>query len=181
MPVDINKRYTCFEGLSCQEWEEFLKNAESIGWKEAIGVHIKNLDHAYIFDEKRGDWSFLLPLDKDKSVVLDAGSGWGAIIFSLQSMSKKMVALDLFHRKSRFIKIRCQQEDSHNIEPLTGNVQELPFADNSFDLVILNGVLEWTALFDSNRSPLSIQQEVLKETYRVLKKDGYLFSKGRDT
>ena len=79
-----------------------------------------------------------------------------------------------------------------NIFPVASPIKSLPFSDNFFDLVILNGVLEWVALdedtileqhWDGKRAgktsyrktPEEMQIEVLKELRRVLKPDGFLY------
>jgi SAM-dependent methyltransferase len=83
--------------------------------------------------------------------------------------------MDICHGKSRFVKIRAKQERSDTVSPLSAEIGKLPFADCSFDLVILNGVLEWAALASMKKSPFQTQLGVLQEAFRVLKKDGYLY------
>jgi SAM-dependent methyltransferase len=51
----------------------------------------------------------------------------------------------------------------------------LPFSDCSFDLVILNGVLEWLGTSELDLAPNLVQEKCLKEIFRVLKPGGSLY------
>ena len=50
----------------------------------------------------------------------------------------------------------------------------LPLAENSFDLVIVNGVLEWVGEWDLTVDPRTVQVNFLKKILRLLKDDGIL-------
>jgi len=168
-------REKLIDGFFVSEWNEFLSDCRMLGYKKSIEKHIINLDREYILDLKRGDWSYLLSLNKEKTRVLDIGSGWGAISVSLSKRCKQVVAMDISEEKSQFLKIRCSQDNIANITTLNANVLTLPFADSSFDVVILNGVLEWAALFNRQGDSLSVQKICLKEARRVLKDNGILY------
>ncbi|HCA58776.1 MAG TPA: hypothetical protein DEP46_12430, partial [Blastocatellia bacterium] len=89
---------------------------------------------------------------KPESLVLDAGSGTGIITLGLEDSGiphRGTVALDLSHRSldiARNEVRRDKKTDSSRIEVVQGNVLELPFADETFDLVITCGVLEYVSL-----------------------------------
>ena len=51
----------------------------------------------------------------------------------------------------------------------------LPFCDGSFDLVILNGVLEWVGAYSDSKSPSQCQKDLLREISRVLRPGGSLY------
>ncbi|MBN3040846.1 MAG: methyltransferase domain-containing protein [Candidatus Omnitrophica bacterium] len=116
----------------------------------------------------------MLPLSQD-SRVLDAGCGWGTLTFQLAKSYKHVWAFDRSDCGTEFIKIRSKQDKVDNIIPVRGNVLKLPFCDNYFDLVVLNGVLEWIGQDDESLDPLIVQQRLLKEFFRVLKPKGYLY------
>jgi ubiquinone/menaquinone biosynthesis C-methylase UbiE len=172
--VKENNRYLT-EGLTALGWEEFLSDCRKQGYEKSVEKHIKSLEKGYILDLKRGDWSYLLSLNNGESKLLDIGSGWGTISIALSKRCKQVVAMDISEEKSRFVKLRCEQDMVKNIFPLNANALELPFADNSFDLVVLNGVLEWSALLNKNKDPLSVQKACLNEAKRVLKDNGMLY------
>lgn len=112
----------------------------------------------------------LLKLDiGPDSMVLDAGSGTGVVTFALQEAGfrpKKTVAFDLSRNSLKLARGQARKEkkvDAKNIAPVQGNILTLPFADESFDVVLSCGVLEYVPLDDG-----------LSELSRVLKKGGKL-------
>lgn len=112
--------------------------------------------------------SLNLEIDSD-SMVLDAGSGTGIVTMALHEAGfrpKKTVAFDLSRNSLELALGQARKEknvDSKNIAAVQGNILTLPFADESFDLVLSCGVLEYVPLSDG-----------LRETARVLKKGGKL-------
>ncbi len=109
-----------------------------------------------------------LNLDEN-SMVLDAGSGTGIVTLGFLDSGLKVgttVAFDLSHKS---LKVGAEeiQKDKKNrkakVAAIQGNVLSLPFSDESFDLVISCGVLEYVPL-----------EQGLKELSRVLKRTGKL-------
>jgi malonyl-CoA O-methyltransferase len=100
------------------------------------------------------------------AAVLDLGTGTGAGAAALKSLfpRARVVAADISpamleqaRRRSRFWRrIECQPADAH----------ALPFADQSFDLVFSNLMLQWT-------DPLDL---ALREMNRVLRPGGLLLA-----
>ncbi len=118
------------------------------GYRSSVAKYLQSLD---------------LKLDEN-SFVLDAGSGTGIVTLGFQTAGfrpKKCVALDLSFNSleiSREQFERDENADARNISLVQGNVTEMPFADETFDLVLTCGVLEYVALEDG-----------LREFARVLK------------
>jgi ubiquinone/menaquinone biosynthesis C-methylase UbiE len=111
--------------------------------------------------------NYLQSLDlqlNENSLVLDAGSGTGIVTLGFQTAGfrpKKCVALDLSFNSldvSREQFERDEKADAENIALVQGNVVEMPFDEETFDLILTCGVLEYVALEDG-----------LKEFARVLK------------
>ena len=103
------------------------------------------------------------------SYVLDAGSGTGIVTLGFLDAGfrpKKIVALDL---SLNLLKISGEQfEKERNIDAeavaaVQSDVLKMPFADESFDLVLTCGVLEYVPL-----------AEGLREMARVLKRGARL-------
>ena len=107
-------------------------------------------------------------IDKD-SLVLDAGCGTGIVTLAFQDAGfrpKKTVAFDLSFNSLNIATEQFAKEKkavSSNIAAVQGNVLELPFAEETFDLILTCGVLEYVAL-----------DEGLRELARVLKTGGKL-------
>jgi SAM-dependent methyltransferase len=69
---------------------------------------------------------------------------------------------------------RFRQEQLNNVRVLKTSLWELPFAAESFDLVAMNGVLEWVAE-GRDENPRQLQEAALKNAIRVLRPGGYLY------
>ncbi len=98
------------------------------------------------------------------SYVLDAGSGTGIVTLGFKDAGfkpKRSIAFDLSYNSLKIARDEFRRQkkiDQSTIESVQGNVLQLPFADNTFDLVLSCGVLEYVPL-DSG----------LRELARVMK------------
>ena len=166
--------------FSKETMRELLADAEKDGWSYALKKHLTNIDpyiYKYITDESRGKWQYLLPIDTT-STILDIGSGWGAVTMSLARRYRAVYAADATFETLHFLKIRAEQEKTDNlklahIDPL--DYAKLPYPDSFFDLVVLNGVLEYVGACRTDLSPSECQKNALKEIVRVLKPKGLLY------
>jgi ubiquinone/menaquinone biosynthesis C-methylase UbiE len=118
------------------------------GYRQSVEKYLKSLD---------------LKIDEN-SLVLDAGSGTGIVTLGFHSAGfrpRKTVALDLSFNSLLVARDEFKKDketDANDIAPVQGNVLSLPFADETFDLVLSCGVLEYVPLDDG-----------LREMARVLK------------
>jgi len=123
------------------------------GYRKSVANYLQSLD---------------LGIGSD-SFVLDAGSGTGIVTLGFTDAGfnpRKTIALDLSHKSLRLAKEQFDKElkrESKNIAPIQGNILSLPFADDSFQVVISCGVLEYVSLEDG-----------LQELARVLRPGGKL-------
>lgn len=115
---------------------------------------------------------YLRSLDLDigpESFVLDGGSGTGIVTLGFQDAGfrpRQTVAFDLSAKSLDIARDEFKREkkiDHKHISPVQGNILDLPFADNTFDLILTCGVLEYVPLDDG-----------LREMSRVLKVGGKL-------
>jgi SAM-dependent methyltransferase len=139
----------------------------------------------------RADAQFMWPTTGE-SRILDAGSMWGALTIPAAQNCRDIFAIDKTLETLVFLKIRAEQMGFRNIHVIASPLKKLPFPNDYFDLVILNGVLEWVA-FDQDvileihwgkkrtdkvayaESPRKMQLAVLNELRRVLKPGGHLY------
>jgi len=99
----------------------------------------------------------------DESLVLDAGSGTGIVTSAVHDAGfnpKGIVALDLSFNSLKVARDERvkRKKNARNTDAVQGNVLKMPFASETFDLVLMCGVLEYTPLDDG-----------LSEAARVLK------------
>ena len=104
----------------------------------------------------------LVPLEK--KLVLDLGSGDGgvSIAFSKQNSSVTSIEPDLGRLKRT--KLRAM-ENHVNLDLLRGRSEDLPFADKTFDVVIMNDVIEH----------VEDRIQTITEASRVLKTGGLIY------
>ena len=107
-----------------------------------------------------------LGLSRD-SLVLDAGCGTGMVTIGLKLSGfelKQIVAADISINSLRIARAEFKKrKGEQEMAPLGGDVLNLPFADDTFNLIITSGVLEHVPL-----------DKGLAELTRVLKPSGRL-------
>ncbi|MCX6137329.1 MAG: class I SAM-dependent methyltransferase [Ignavibacteriales bacterium] len=110
----------------------------------------------------------LTPLtDVHQARVLEIGCGYGGTALAFARRGCSVTATDADPRRINSVQSLCGEdtEAAARIQTMIVMGEELPFADNSFDIVVLQGVLEHTQL----------PQQVLKEASRVLDPGGWTF------
>jgi ubiquinone/menaquinone biosynthesis C-methylase UbiE len=123
------------------------------GYRASVAKYLRSLD---------------LDLGPD-SYVLDAGSGTGIVTLGFQDAGfkpKRTIAFDLSRNSLQIGRDQFRKErkiDDKRISAVQGNILELPFAAETFELVLTCGVLEYVSL-DAG----------LRELARVLKPGGKL-------
>jgi len=126
-----------------------------------------------LLDLQRASWAPMLGLD-EQSTVLDIGSGYGAITHSLSRFAGEVYSVEAIPERIDFTRERLRQEGILNVHLVQASATALPLAENSFDLVVVNGVLEWVGEWDLAVDPRVAQINFLKKIHRLLKNDGTL-------
>jgi ubiquinone/menaquinone biosynthesis C-methylase UbiE len=163
-----------------QHYADFFRDLDDHGWDEAMQRLTSRKDiikphkiPLYLSDQRRNDFIFLLPISPE-TVALDYGSGWGNTSYTLSRYCKKVVAMEADPGRLKFATAHFRHRGADNITPIqAGNGTSLPFEAETFDLVIMNGVLEWTPR-SINGNPEDVHRRVLAEVNRVLKPGGTL-------
>ena len=155
-----------------EQIEKALDVIDREGWNVFINKFKDKFD--FTTEENRADWRFFVPLDHE-SVVLDAGAGLGRISIPLARVVKKVVACDTSITRLRFLKKLAEVKGLNNIETVVADIFNSPFEEESFDLIVMNGLLEWVGRTDLYDDPREAQIACLKICKRLLKKGGYLY------
>lgn len=156
---------------------EVNRLAGETGWLEACRRLIEPTHpwvYRYIVDESRAHWQFLLPLSSE-SDVLDIGAGWGTLSFALAPAVRSVTSLELVEPRVEFLRLRREQTGLRNVHVVQGQAANLPCAEAAFDTVIVNGVLEWLGLSDTDRDPHKAQLRFLERVCRCLRPGGTLY------
>src|SRR5437899_1598027 len=111
--------------------------------------------------------AYPLPLSRGAR-ILDAGCGTGLLTLALLRtlhFPVTITALDLSAKSITAARkaIKHSPGRKRDVNYAQGNVMSLPFADNSFDLVVTSGALEYVPLEDG-----------VKELARVIAPEGHL-------
>ncbi|MDP3763189.1 MAG: methyltransferase domain-containing protein [bacterium] len=155
-----------------EELEGAIKVIEEEGWDEFKARYKNTFDQT--FEENRADWRFVVPISKDFS-VLDAGAGLGRISIPLARVARNITALDQSFLRMKFLKMRAEKEGLKNIEVYVGDIFDASFPEESFDLIVMNGLLEWVGATDRFQDPREAQIACLKICNGLLKKGGFLY------
>ena len=154
---------------------ELIEAARQGSWVEAVRARFPAKDNMIfgLLDPQRASWAPMLGLD-DKSVALDIGSGYGCISQSISRFVGEVYSVEAVTERIDFTRERLRQERIKNVHLVQASATALPLAENSFDLVVLNGVLEWVGEWDLTVDPRTVQVNLLKKIFRLLKNDGVL-------
>lgn len=145
--------------------------AREIGWREAIAQQFDRA--AYLTDQRRRMFLDLLPLGG--ADVLEIGPGFGQFTDTIARRAHSVEALEVDPEQADFIREKLRQEELTNVRVTTGGSDcSLPYADSSFDLIILNLVLEWCATRLEEPHEVA-QRRLLREAWRVLRPNGRIY------
>lgn len=157
--------------------EQILDEAQQEGWQSAVASASDTMAFAldeYAIGEGRADGRFLLPIN-EQSTILDVGAGWGSLAFELCEVAQEVVALEAVPQRAQFMDIRRREDDISQLQIVVANALSLPFCPDQFDVIILNGMLEWIGLFNTEVAPVECQRLLLSRAYELLKKNGSLY------
>lgn len=146
--------------MKSKKEEEFHKRS-----KEDLEDFIKKLElQALETAEER--LPLYLEVDlKDANLVLDVGCGSGMVTRDIARFTKgKVIAID--GSEDMLSVAKKVLKDFKNVELKIGNAKNLPFDDNTFDIVTCNLVLMWT----------DAPQKVVCEMARVVKPGGIVLA-----
>lgn len=153
------------------------------GWEPALREVFRDQPAMlrYVTRPDRASLLDLLPLTP-QSDVLEIGPGFGQFTAGLARRVRAVWALEVVPEQAEFLAQRCAQQGVNNVHVAVGGEDcRLPYADASFDVVILNLVLEWCAMRCTDEPMEVVQRRLLSEIARVLRPGGalYLSTKNR--
>ena len=182
--VSCGKKYLSHNGIpqfsDDQYWgkikESELLSIIDVIEKEGFSAFTKDMQKKldFTYDEDRADWRYFIPLNSS-AVALDIGSGLGRITIPLARVCKTVVSCDLSLSRMKFLSARAKAENLHNVQVFVGDVYNLPLQEKSFDLIVMNGVLEWVGLTKKFSDPREAQIESLRICKKLLKPGGHLY------
>src|SRR5947209_1093237 len=156
-----------------EEARKLLEAARKGPWAEAVRSHFAEETNVAlsVLDLQRASWAPMLGFDK-RSVALDIGSGYGAITQSLSHLVGKIYSVEVIPERIEFTQERLRQEGIRHVDLIQASTTALPFVENSFDLVVTNGIPEWVADSDSERDLRRAHLTFLRTISGLVKDDG---------
>lgn len=129
---------------------------------------------------------------KGEEICVDYGCMWGAITIPMAKRCYSVLGIDQTPESLMFLNKRIYEEGINNISLLCEDLNKIDSFENTFDLSIVNGVLEWIPEegkielgnyfgkkkhkeYDQRQSPFNLQKIFLNKVYRNLKQKGKLF------
>lgn len=181
IPSFTNNDDYFFGEIPSEAMIELAAAVDRIGWDAAFEemcdhqhAELSDYIRQYIADASRANWKYLLQLPKD-AVVLDFGCGWGETTLSLARSVGHVVSMDLTLERLLLLQARTRDKGlCHVAFAHGGDSLPLPFAGDTFDAVVLNGVLEWVPVTGEG-DPRQCQLAILRELRRMLKPTGQLY------
>ena len=171
LPVFIDRREVYEDELA----KKILEEAEKTGWANALSTAFVNEeDRQWYTSTERGNGLWITSIN-EKSAVLDLGCGSGAISVFASRIAKKVYSIDPNIDRIKVLKYRVKSEGIENIVCAVSNERKLPFPPETFDLIILNGVLEWIPEFRTDKDPTQVALETLTELGLLLRPGGEIY------
>lgn len=156
------------------EWRDLLDAAQKMPWMTALemakGPLIRS-KKSWFTNERKALFYRNISL-VDKRCFLDIGAGSGIISAELAQDFVTGVSIDFFSEIAKFLHTRFKQDQIRNVDVVRADGLRLPFRQGTFNLIVVNGVLEWVGQFIHGKSCRRTQIEFLEECRRCLKKGG---------
>lgn len=163
-------------GISRERAQEVNRRMATEDWRTVVGQHEAADVRQYfrfVSNMDRIGWHTLLSLPRT-SRVLDIGAGLGTMSYALSRCYDQVVAVERVRERVDFMRLRFRQDRAENITLIRTDMDTLPFAEGSFDLIVLNGVLEWLPFSRKDLNPRDAQLHYLRLARRYLKPGGVL-------
>lgn len=141
-------------------------------WRDALDEGVGTAIERDAFENRRRGYLGLMLGGAASGRVLEIGAGTGVVSALLAGYFRSVVAMDLDECAVEFMKHRFSQDGQDNVDVIRANAHRLPFRRGSFDLVLLNGVLEWLPSTAPSADPRRVQLRFLQDCAGLLKPGG---------
>jgi SAM-dependent methyltransferase len=164
-------------GLTQDIVRQIVKEMEGRDWRKVIQDHASPDVSGYLgwlTDFSRVRWHEMLNMKPD-SLILDLGAGLGTMSQALAQHYARVFAVEKVEERVEFMRLRFAQEKCANITLIRTDIDLLPFPEQSLDLIVLNGVLEWLPFNKKHMNPRQAQLYYLAALRKLLKPSGTLY------
>lgn len=166
------------EGVTPYEDEtskRLYKLSREKGWDGALLEAFGDGEERFWYTSiERGNGLWLSRINSE-STILDLGCGTGVLSLFASKIAKLVYAVDPNIDRVRLLKLRVESEGISNIVFAVTDEEGLPFENETFDLIILNGVLEWIPEARGDKDPSKVAKETMANLSRLLRPDGEIY------
>ena len=159
------------------EMQAILDSVKERGWEQAVhGELARDYPdrYRYLFSPLRTDWLYVGSVNR-RQAALDFGAGWGGVSLQLSRSFEQVVAVEAVWERCQFASLLFEHEGARNAIAVHADMHAPPLPAESFDLVVMNGVLEWAALGGSEPEPEAAQRALLDRAFHLLRPGGSLY------
>lgn len=128
----------------------------------------------FIFGKARTDFMYYMNLDKGAR-CLDVGCGLGVHSFNFAPYVKEVIGFDQSAKRAEFCALRAKAQGVSNVSFQHASIATVAVKPESFDNIVMNGVLEWVPEAKINADPRQDQIDVLKHMKALLTDRGILY------
>jgi ubiquinone/menaquinone biosynthesis C-methylase UbiE len=130
----------------------------------------------YALDWRRALCLEIADVDAEASPVLDYGAGWGTIgLAAAAGPYPHVVLADSSLERLAFSRLLAEARSLSGVTFVAaGDPDSLPFRDESFGIVVLNGVVEWVGIGPPSDA-LMEQRRVLRSLWRLVRPSGAMY------
>lgn len=163
--------------ISRPEMRTILEGIDRRGWEQVVHRELPRQypnRYRYVFHPIRADWFYVGGV-RQRRAALDLGAGWGGLSLQLSKLFHEVVAVEAVWERIKFASMLFDHERAANVRAIHADVHDLPLPPESFDLVAMNGVLEWAALTGEAADPETAQRNLLAKALSLLRPGGSLY------
>lgn len=164
-------------GITRDLMRQILQDTESRNWHEVFLNHPRpevRKYYPFVANLERIKWYPQLGLPPNPR-VLDVGAGLGTMSQALAAQGAKVFAIERVEERVQFMRLRFKQEGQSGITIVKTDLDCLPFPPQYFDLILLNGVLEWLPFSRPQENPRRAQLFYLRLLRKSLRPGGILY------
>ena len=155
---------------SKKELSELLLKINHYGYSKGVNQFLKNnSEYEYRFSKMEGNIAFRVT-NKNNARCLVINSDLGNIPESISEIYDEVYSLETDKEKNLIQKFRFKEKNINNIKLISSDIESLPFHDEYFDLVIIDGIKINKKQIKSSK----IIIKIFKEINRVLSPNGCL-------
>lgn len=164
-----------YQDVSSEEELVILSELKTTAWQSVVATHFANSRpwlYKIIVDQGRSVFLDVLQI-RDGGKYLDIGSGWGQVTIPL-SRRGDVFCLDQTTARLNILREIARQERA-SLNYICGNFLSFPFRHEQFDLVILNGSLEYMGVGTKGAPIYDVQNKALEKVHTLLKPGGVVY------